>query len=80
MNFNYCSEADTKSIKGGGMKKKRCWKIIIFALTKKSASLRQAWTDQKGDFWRRSISNFFAPKCSFDLGDLLFQVSALFFD
>ena len=30
MNFNYCSKAQTKSIKGGGMKKKRCWKIIIF--------------------------------------------------
>ena len=43
-------------------------------------TLRQAWTDQKRDFWRRSISNFFAPKCSLDLGDLLFQVSALFFD
>ena len=42
--------------------------------------LRQAWTDQKRDFWRRSISNFFAPKSSLDFGDLLFQVSALFFD
>ena len=29
MNFNYCSKAHTKSIKGGGMKKKKCWKIII---------------------------------------------------
>ena len=30
MNFNYCNKAHTPFIKGGGMKKKRCWKIIIF--------------------------------------------------
>ena len=30
MHFNYYSEAHTKFIKGEGMKKKRCWKIIIF--------------------------------------------------
>ena len=29
-NLNYCSEARTKSVKGGGMQKKRRWKIIIF--------------------------------------------------
>ena len=43
-------------------------------------ALRQAWTDQKRDFWRRWISNLFVPKCSLKLGDLVFQVSALFFD
>ena len=30
MNFNYCNKARSKSIKGGGMKKKTCWKIIMF--------------------------------------------------
>ena len=29
MNFNCCSKARTKSNKGGGMKTKTCWKIII---------------------------------------------------
>ena len=37
-------------------------------------ALRQAWTDQKRDFWRRYISHFL------HLGDMSFQVSALFFD
>ena len=42
--------------------------------------LRQAWTAQKRDFGGDRFLIFFAPKCSLDLGDLLFQVSALFFD
>ena len=45
MNVNCCSKACTNTIKGGGMKKKKCWKIIIF--------VSAIYETERANFWNK---------------------------
>ena len=67
MNFNHCSKAHTKSIKGGRMKKKKSWKIITFVSA----------------FSEKEIANFGNKKCAVGVkghgASPLFQRKIFFF-